>query len=48
MQNVPYRILIMDIICYNPVHADKVSLIENPEGFSISRLAALYQISFIH
>ena len=48
MQNVPYHILIMDITCYNTVQTDKIGLIKNPEGFSISRLTALYQISFIH
>ena len=48
MQNIPYRIVIMYIICHNLMHGGKISLIKNPESLSISRLTALYKMSFIH
>lgn len=48
MQNVPYRIVIMNIIRHNIIHGGKISLIKNPEGFSISQVTAFYKMSFIH
>ena len=36
MKHILFNINVMNIICHNLTHRRKVSLIKNPEGFSIS------------